>query len=141
MGNHAAEGEADRRRAERVDESIVPLVAIADASDQRSELRLHHSQPRLQRRDAALVARRNVAPTNRCGPHLLGEDDALEHGPHVGFGALEVMNDQPRADVPIKGVVGERRGLLQQSRGVPVVMLDEAVGEIHGRCPRLAWQQ
>ena len=41
------------------------------------------------------------------------------------------MDDQPRPDVAIKGVVGERRGLLQQSRGVPVVMLDEAVGEIH----------
>ena len=80
-------------------------------------------------------------PADRRGPHLLGEDDALEHGPHVGFGALEVMNDQPGPDVAIKGVVGERRGLLQQARGVPVVMLDEAVGEIHGRCPRLARQQ
>ena len=41
----------------------------------------------------------------------------------------------------IKGVVGERRGLLQQSRSVPVVMLDEAVREIHSRCPRLARQK
>ena len=51
------------------------------------------------------------------------------------------MHDQPGPDVAIEGVVGERRGLLQQSRGVPVVVLDETIGEIHGRGPRLAWQQ
>ena len=39
--DHTAEREADRRRAERIDERIVPLVAIADAPDQCGELWLH----------------------------------------------------------------------------------------------------
>src|SRR5262249_10629913 len=42
--DYAAEGEADRRGAQGVDEDVVPLVSIANASDQRGELRLHQGQ-------------------------------------------------------------------------------------------------
>jgi hypothetical protein len=31
--------------------------------------------------------------------------------------------------------VGERGCVLEQARGQPVVVLDETIGEIHGRAP------
>jgi hypothetical protein len=43
--------------------------------------------------------------------------------------------------VAIEGLVGELGGLFEQSRGVPVIVLDEAIREIHGLAPRVAGQQ
>src|SRR5689334_18978554 len=61
VGDDAAQREADRRRAQGVDEGVVPLVAIADATDQRAHLRLHGRVARDEVGDAARVARRDIA--------------------------------------------------------------------------------
>ena len=62
VGDHAAEREADRRRAQRVDERVVPLVAIADPPDERGEPGLHRRQPRRLTGDAAIAVMPRACP-------------------------------------------------------------------------------
>ena len=57
------------------------------------------------------------------------EHDALEHRPHVGLGAHELVHDVPGADGPVEGFVGERGRVLEQARGLPVVVLERIGSE------------
>src|ERR1041385_821360 len=87
--DHAAEAEADRRRAQRIDEHVIPRVAVADAPDERGELGLHRRQAGLLPGDGSIAFVREIAAGDRRGPHLLGEHEAIEHRADVGLGALE----------------------------------------------------
>jgi len=80
--------------------------------------------PRLQRGDASWIAWRNVATTDRRRPNLFREDDALEHGPHVGFGALEIVHDEARSNGTIERFVGKRGCLFEEARSVPMFVFD-----------------
>jgi len=56
-------------KGERIDEGIVPLVAIADPSHERRELRLDDGQPRLQSGTTAV----RVAGDSQCGRALAAD--------------------------------------------------------------------
>jgi hypothetical protein len=51
---------------------------------------------------------------------------------------VPVGGDEPGVDEAIERLVREGRGLLEEALGLPALVLEETVGEIHGPDPRLA---
>jgi len=65
-----------------------------------------------------------------------GLESVLIDSGHVRALVMELVDGPTLAEL-----IRKRRGLLQQPRGVPVIVFDETVGKIHGCTPRVAGQQ
>jgi hypothetical protein len=117
----------------------IPSATSSDIAYCVHELLGRRFEPRVQLGEGAALDVRRLAPSDRRCPHLLREDEALEHVANARSFLREVVTHSWQDVEGLVQLLLRQRGRrIEQLTREPEVMFDESIGQVHRHAPFVA---